>query len=147
MGHRARAALLERQSWWGAIERLDLALFIAAQDDGMLRGREVEADEGGELFGKVGIVGDLKGPHQMRLESVCAPNPPHRARAQVHRLGHRGTAPMRLRWRRPTRGFLDQQPAHFRGIGWLAATARRILFDARPPGLCKARAPAAYFVG
>lgn len=37
MGHRATAPLLQRQSRLRSVERLDLALFIDRQDDGMGR--------------------------------------------------------------------------------------------------------------
>ena len=42
MGHGLAATLFERQSRLGAIESLDLALFIARKDDGMLGRRKVK---------------------------------------------------------------------------------------------------------
>ena len=45
MRHRAGAALLHRQSRLGAVERLDLALLVDRQHDGMRRRIDIEADD------------------------------------------------------------------------------------------------------
>ena len=45
MGHRAGAALLHRQAGLGAVERLDLALLVDRQHDGMGRRIDVQADD------------------------------------------------------------------------------------------------------
>src|SRR5829696_5419319 len=44
MGHRVSPALLQRQAWLGAIQRLDLALLIATQHQRVLRCAQVEPD-------------------------------------------------------------------------------------------------------
>ena len=43
--HRAGAALLHRQARLGAVERLDLALFIDRQHQGFVRRIEIKADD------------------------------------------------------------------------------------------------------
>ena len=45
VGHGAAAALLHRQPRLGAVERLDLALLVDRQHDGMRRRIDVEADD------------------------------------------------------------------------------------------------------
>ena len=53
MGHGSGAALLHRQTRLRSVERLDLALFVHRQDDGMCRGIDIEADNVPELLGKI----------------------------------------------------------------------------------------------
>ena len=56
---------------------LDLALFVDRQHQGVLGWVEVEADDIFDLGDKVGIVGGLEAPHQMRLEPVLVPDALH----------------------------------------------------------------------
>ena len=95
VGQRSCAALLERQSRLRPIRRLDLALFVAAEDHGMVRCVEVKADNLFQLFGKERIVGHFEGAQQMWLEPMCPPHALDRARAEVHRLGHGRARPVR----------------------------------------------------
>ena len=55
-GHRAGTTRLHRQRGLGAIKRLDLALFVHAQHDGLLRRIEVQADDVDELLLEVLVV-------------------------------------------------------------------------------------------
>ena len=45
MGHRPSAALLHRQTGLGAVERLDLALLINREDDGVGGRIDIETDD------------------------------------------------------------------------------------------------------
>ena len=49
MGHGAGASLLHRQTRLGAVERLDLALLVDREHDGMRRRIDIEADDVAEL--------------------------------------------------------------------------------------------------
>jgi hypothetical protein len=54
--HGASAARLHRQPWLGAVECLDLALFIDREDDRMGGRVDMEADDILEFFGELRIV-------------------------------------------------------------------------------------------
>jgi hypothetical protein len=58
--HRLSANSLERQARLGPVKRLDLALLIAAQDQGILRGIEIQPDDVLEFLGEVLVVRYLK---------------------------------------------------------------------------------------
>ena len=45
MGHRPASACLHRQAWLGAVESLDLALFVDREDDSVLERVQIEADD------------------------------------------------------------------------------------------------------
>ena len=69
VGHRAGAALFQRQPRLGAVERLDLALLVDRQHDGV-RGRiDVEPDDVAQLVDELWVVGELELAHAMRLQS------------------------------------------------------------------------------
>ena len=73
VGHRAGAALLQRQAGLGAVERLDLALLVDRQDDGMGGRIDIEPDDVAQLVDEFRIVGQLELPHPVRLETMgCA---------------------------------------------------------------------------
>jgi hypothetical protein len=55
MRHGLAAPGLDRQTWLGAVERLDLAFFIEREHHGMGRGIDIKANDVGELGGKAGI--------------------------------------------------------------------------------------------
>ena len=58
--HGAGAALLHRQAGLGAVERLDLALLVDRQHDGMGGRIDVEPDHVAQLVGEVRVVGELE---------------------------------------------------------------------------------------
>lgn len=95
VGHGAAAAALERQSWLGAVEGLDLALLVDRQHHRMGRWIDVEADDVADLVGEAGIVRELELPHPVRLQAMGAPDALHRADADAAGLGHRRRRPMR----------------------------------------------------
>jgi len=59
-----------------------------------------------ELLLKLLIVGELKTSDPVRLQAVSTPDPPHRALADIHALGHQPSTPVR----RVLRLFLRGQP-------------------------------------
>ena len=94
VGHGAGAALLHRQARLGAVERLDLALLVDRQHDGMGRRIDIEADDVVELLGEGRVVGQLEGAPAMRREAVGVPDLHDRGRGDAGRLGHRAPRPV-----------------------------------------------------
>jgi len=125
VGHGTDASLLHRQSWLGTIQRLNLALFIDRQHDGMVGRIDIQANDLLELGGKLRIVGQLKLAHQMRPQAVSAPYPLHRTDADPRRFGHGRASPV-ARCRRRSR----QRHRHH-ALGHLGTQQR----DARWPRL------------
>jgi len=72
--HRLAAPGLDRQSRLGAIEGLDLALFINRQHDGMGRRIDIEPDDVSELVGEAWIARALEGAQPMRRQFVSPPD-------------------------------------------------------------------------
>ena len=96
VGHRPGPALLHRQARLGAVERLDLALFVHAEHDRVLGRVQIQADDIDELLLEARVVGELERLHLVRLQAARGPDPLHRRRADPVRLGHRPAAPVRL---------------------------------------------------
>src|SRR5580700_10588160 len=86
--HGATAAFLQRQARLGAVERLDLALFIDREHDGMRRRLDVEPDDLSQLAGELRIIGKLEQTRPMRLQTVPAPDALHRTDTDAVNLGH-----------------------------------------------------------
>ncbi len=100
VGHRAGAALLERQPGLGAVERLNLALLVERQDDGV-RGRiDIEPDHIAQLLDEFRIVGKFELPHAVRLKTMFAPDALNRADGDARGLRHQSAGPMRCLPRR-----------------------------------------------
>jgi hypothetical protein len=94
VGHGSRAALLHRQTGLGAVQRLDLAFFIEAEDQRVLGWVEIKPDHIFELLDEAGSVGEFEGLDQMGLEAVGVPQALHRGFADPATLDHRATTPM-----------------------------------------------------
>ena len=74
MSKGAAAPGFEGQSRLGAIQRLNLALFIHAEHDRILRRSEINTHYIGELFQKLGITGKFEAFGEMRLELMLLPD-------------------------------------------------------------------------
>ena len=94
VGHGAGATLLQRQAGLGAVERLDLALLVDRQHDGVRRRVDVEPDHVTQLVDELRIVGELELPDPVRLEPVRAPDALDRADADAGRLRHHRGGPV-----------------------------------------------------
>lgn len=92
--HGPEAALLKRQSGLGAVERLDLALLINRENDGMSGWIDVEPDHVSELLAKLGIVGELELTIAMRLETMGSPDAPYGTGADATLPSHHGGSPV-----------------------------------------------------
>jgi hypothetical protein len=69
MGYGASAPLLHRQTRLGTIKRLNLALLVNRQDNGVAGRIDIKANDLVQFGGKLGIVGQLELPHLVRLEA------------------------------------------------------------------------------
>ena len=94
VGHRPGAALLHRQAGLGAVERLDLALFIDREDDGMGGRIDIETDDVAQLVNEARVGGELELFHPVRLQAVRAPDALDGTRADVDDLRHHGGGPV-----------------------------------------------------
>src|SRR5271163_2268706 len=80
--------------WLGAVERLDLALFVKREGDSMRRRIDIEADDVGQLGGEARIARALEGAYAMRLQLARSPDALRRAQRHAHRFGHCAAGPM-----------------------------------------------------
>ena len=81
VGHGAGLPLLHRQHRLGAIERLNLALLINRQNDGVVRRIDIEADDVTQLGDELRVIGQLELTHPVGLQPVGPPDALHRADA------------------------------------------------------------------
>ena len=64
VGHGSAAALLHRQPGLGAVQRLNLALFVGAQHDGVFGRIQIQADDVLQFLGELGIAAELESARQ-----------------------------------------------------------------------------------
>ena len=142
MSHRGPAPLLQGQPGLGAIQSLDLAFLVGAEDQGFVRRIEVEPNHVRQLLDELRIAADLERAGLMRLESVSVPDPMDSFRADADH-GSQGTGrPVRGRWRQEGRGEGDDPlDDGRRDVRW-ATSARSVLFNASQPLLDEPAAPA-----
>ncbi len=136
MGHRAGAALLERQPGLDAIEGLNWALLIERKDDGARRRIAIEPNDVAQLLDEFGIVGQFELPHAARLKTMLAPEALNGADGDARGLRHQSAGPAR----RLSRRRIARQGRHPRN------DLRRQRLDARGPRRV-ARRPVEPFVG
>src|SRR5271170_7288313 len=129
--HRLSATSLERQARLGPVKRLDLALLIAAQDQGMLRGIEIQPDNVLEFLDEVLVVGHLEARDAMRLEAVRLPDAPHARFTDAGHRCHAASTPMRRVIRTLLRRQCHDAPDLARGDLRLAPGAGLIALDPR----------------
>ncbi len=127
MRHGGRTALLHGQAGLRAVQRLYLALLVAAQHQCLLRGRHVQAHDIFKLPGKLGVARDLEAAHQVGLEAMFALYPQHHGVAHAEHFGQRPGAPVCGRPRRT----LGRQLHDFRLNDGVAGTpaSRQVFFD------------------
>ena len=95
MGHGAEPSLLHRQAGLGTVERLDLALLVDRQHDGVGRRVDVEADDIAQLVNEQRVVGELELPPAVGLQAVRLPDATHCAGADADRGRHHIGGPVR----------------------------------------------------
>ena len=92
--HCPATPFLDRQSWLGTIECLDLAFLVHAQDQGLVWRVEIKANHIVKLFDKTFVAAELESLGQMRLETVSIPDTLNRHPADALRLGHGADTPV-----------------------------------------------------
>ena len=141
VGHGAGSAGFHRQAGLRSRQRLDLALFVDTEDQGLFGRIHVEPDDVGELLEKPRVRRQLEGTDAVRLQPVRLPNPMNRRRTQPLRSGHGTQTPVgRPRRRGVQRRFHDLLLAG-RGDLALAPAARGIAGQGVGPPTRKPAAP------
>jgi hypothetical protein len=127
MGHGSAAALFHRQAWLGPVKRLNLALLVDRQDNGMLRRIDIKSNDIEQFGCKPWIVRQLEQAYPVRLQAMLAPDPLHRSDADADVPGHRNRGPVRglprrggLRGGDHTRLNLSPKRRNARGTGLVA---------------------------
>ena len=83
VGHGAKTSFLHRQAGLGAIERLNLALLVDREHDGVRRWIDIEADDVAQLVDELRVVGELEPSPAVRLQPMRLPDAPNRAGADA----------------------------------------------------------------
>lgn len=97
----------ERQAGLCAVERLDLALLIDGDHDGVSRRVHVEANDILDLLGELWIGRPLECSDAMLLEAMLLPEALHRPQRNPHDLRHGAARPMSGRWAVPSRSIRE----------------------------------------
>ena len=92
VGHRAGAALLHRQAGLGAVQRLDLRLFVDREDDGMGGRIDIKPDNVAQLVDEPRVVGKLELMDPVRLETMRAPDALDGTRADTNGFRHHSSS-------------------------------------------------------
>jgi len=92
--HRATAAFLHREARLGAIQGLDLAFLVDAQDEGMRGWVQVQAHHILHFVLEVRVATELEGTDQMGLEAVRLPHALHQGGVGPQLPGQRPRGPV-----------------------------------------------------
>src|SRR5688500_5369759 len=84
MSHGATAARHEWKPRLCSVQRLDLALLVYREHQGVLRRIEIETNDVFQFLCKLRVPAEFEAPRQMRLEAMLFPDTADRARAQSH---------------------------------------------------------------
>lgn len=84
----------KRQDGIETVQSLDGGLLIHAENDGVRRRVQIEADDVGGLGFKIGVVADHVMAQPMRLETVATPDSGHRHMGGSQPFGQAATAPL-----------------------------------------------------
>jgi len=84
-----RRAERHRQHRRRAVEGLDLTLLVDAQDQGPIRGRQIEADDVAHFVDEERVAREFEGLTPMRLQAEGAPNAPDRRVTDIELLRQR----------------------------------------------------------
>lgn len=75
MSHGSATAFLHGQPGLRALESLNLALFVHAQDNRLVGRIKIESHDISELLGEAGVIGKLEALDTVGLKPVRVPNP------------------------------------------------------------------------
>src|SRR5882757_548204 len=99
MSHAFHIPQAHGQDWLGAIQGLNLRLFINAKNHGLIRWMQVESDNIAHLFDEELIGREFEMALPVRLESERVPNAMHRGRREAGMLRDGAYCPMRTIFR------------------------------------------------
>lgn len=142
MGHGSEPTPLHRQAGLGAVERLDLALLVNRQHDGMGRRIDIETDDVAQLVDELRIVGELELSPAVRCEAVRLPDAAHRAGADAGGTCHGVRRPVRRLARRVGQRQRHHALGHIRPEWGDARGARLVTQQAINAFFGEARLPA-----
>lgn len=126
VGHGAEPTLRHGQAGLGAVERLDLALLIDRQHDGVSRQINIEADDVVQFVDELRIVGELELAPAVGPQPVRLPDAAHRAGADAGRGRHHVGCPVRRLARRVLQGQCHHALGDFRSEWGNARGARLV---------------------
>ena len=92
--HGSGAAFLERQAGLGAVERLNLALFVDRQDDGVRWRIDIEPNHIAQFVDEMRVVRELELANPVWLETMGTPDSLDGTDAETRCLRHQGAGPM-----------------------------------------------------
>ena len=104
-----------RENGLGAVQRLDLALLIHAQDHGVLGRIKIQTDNIADFFDEKGIIGDFKMALPMGLKAKGAPDPLDGGPRDLRFLGDRARRPVGPVCRLGLKGLSDKLRDSFIG--------------------------------
>ncbi len=140
--HGAATALLEGQAGLGAVQSLNLALFIDTKNDGLVGRIEIEADNIGQFFEKLRIARQLERLRPMRFEVVALPDAVHRGLADALRRRQRAATPVSRSFRLRSQSRIYNRLNLLRSIRRLAASPWGHLPQGSTPSCTKRAATA-----
>src|ERR1039457_3965168 len=141
VGHSAATPFLDRQPWLCTIQCLNLALFVYAENDPLLRGIQVQTHHIGHLFQKLRIARKLKGLRAMWLEIMGAPDIVDSGLADTLALRHGPATPVRHPRRFGLQGRIHDSGDLIDFIRGLSSPARSDVPQTVQPLVTKALAP------
>jgi hypothetical protein len=142
VGHRLATSGIDRQALLRAVECLNLALLIDAEDQGVFRRVEVKTNDIDQLLRESRVVAHLEGPDQVRLQPIGAPDAAdHRGIGPQH-ISERACAPMGGVGGLLLSGQLDDLPDKLVACLGRAPAPRRVFLDPRDPPFSVPIAPA-----
>ena len=94
MRHCSTAAFLQGQTGLGSVKGLDLAFFVHAQNQRLVRRIQIQPHDIAQLLHEAFVTAEFEGADQMGLQVVLLPDSPDGRFTQLLGLGHRSCTPM-----------------------------------------------------
>ncbi len=126
MRHRTAPALLERKARLRAIQGLNLALLVAAQNERMVRRIEIQPDNIHQFVDEVGVAAEFESSDMGRFQIMRLPYAIDQIGTDTQMFGQRPNAPVRCVGRRLMKSRLDDSFSPALLLGWPAAATRSI---------------------
>src|ERR1700682_1148745 len=114
------------------LQRLNLALLVHAQDQGLIRWVQIQPDYVPYLLDEEGVVGKLEVTRSVRLQAEGAPDPVDGRFREASFCRQRATTPMRAVFRFSSQGSADQRGDLFIGDRTWAAGAHLLVQSCQP---------------